>query len=104
MVAPAANATAPLSGEQVRQMTVEAGRQGPPRTVPHGSQNWRSVGSCFFPRWQGGRVEPQFLQGPNRCEVLVNARWLNQIGRDLVVIGTRNIDFAPAAANDHHWY
>jgi hypothetical protein len=64
---------------------------------------WRSVGTAFLRR-QGRRVEPQFLQGPNRCEVLVNARWLDQIGRDLLVIGPGDINVALAAANSYNWY
>jgi len=47
-------------------------------------------------------VEPQFFQRPNRCEVLFNIRWLDQISRDLLVIGASDIYIPAAAAYDYH--
>lgn len=64
---------------------------------------WRSVGTVWLGR-QGRRVEPQFLQGPDRCEVLANVGWLDQISRDLFVIGPGDINIALAAANSYNRY
>jgi len=47
-------------------------------------------------------VGPQFFQRPNRCEVLFNIRWLDQISRDLLVIGASDIYIPAAAAYDYH--